>query len=97
MSNPIYYRNLLYSESEREDLWIEKLDKEERWIHDVKIDMKQKNAEDYVFKVLEEKRELNKVCGFGDGSIDFDVRFYKRQQRMLAKMNRIAKVNKGYN
>ena len=29
---PIYYRNLIYTEEEREKLWIEKLDKGERWI-----------------------------------------------------------------
>ena len=29
---PIYYRNLIYTEEEREKLWIEKLNKGERWI-----------------------------------------------------------------
>ena len=29
---PIYYRNKIYSEDEREQLWLHKLDKEERWV-----------------------------------------------------------------
>ena len=29
---PIYYRNKIYAEEEKEKLWIEKLDKKERWI-----------------------------------------------------------------
>ena len=29
---PIYYRNKIYNEEEREKLWIQKLDKEERWV-----------------------------------------------------------------
>ena len=32
MTMPIYYRNKLYTEAERELLWLQKLDKEERWI-----------------------------------------------------------------
>ena len=29
---PIYYRNKIYTEEEREKLWIEKLDKQERYV-----------------------------------------------------------------
>ena len=95
MSNPIYYRNLLYSEEEREDLWIEKLDKHERWVGDIKIDMTMKDADMYLERVLEDKRKLSKLCGFGDDSIDYDVRKYRREQAYLTKLQRIAKMKKG--
>ena len=32
LSLPIYYRNKLYSDDERERLWLNLLDKEERWV-----------------------------------------------------------------
>jgi len=37
MNMPIYYRNKLYTEEEREELWLNKLDKEERYVCGVKI------------------------------------------------------------
>ena len=33
---PVYYRNKIYTEEEREQLWIEKLDKNERWVDGIK-------------------------------------------------------------
>ena len=39
LSLPIYYRKKIYTEQEREKLWIQKLDKEERWINGHKIDI----------------------------------------------------------
>ena len=36
---PIYYRNHIYTEEEREKLWLIKLDKEERWVCGEKVDV----------------------------------------------------------
>ena len=36
---PKYYRNQLYSDEEKEALWIEKLDKKERWVLGNKVDI----------------------------------------------------------
>ena len=55
MNMPIYYRNKIYSEEEKEKLWIEKLDKKERYILGEKIDIS-KN-EDLYFKILEIARK----------------------------------------
>ena len=37
---PIYWRNKIYTEKEREELWIQKLDKEERWVCGEKVSVK---------------------------------------------------------
>lgn len=39
LSMPIYFRNKIYTEEEREKLWLMKLDKEERWVLGQKIDI----------------------------------------------------------
>lgn len=36
---PIYYRNKRYTDEERENLWIQKLDKEERWVNGIKVSL----------------------------------------------------------
>ena len=48
---PIYYRNKIYTEEEKEKLWLIKLDKGERWICGERIDIS-KNLDDY-YKTLE--------------------------------------------
>jgi hypothetical protein len=63
MALPIYYRNHLYTDAEREELWLMKLDKEIRWVNGVKIDVSN-GYEDY-FRCLEEARKLNITFGFG--------------------------------
>ena len=45
LSLPIYYRNKIYTEEEREILWLQKLDKEERWINGHKIDISYRDWE----------------------------------------------------
>ena len=61
---PIYYRNKIYSEEEREKLWVEKLDKQKRYVNGIEIDVS-KNHNEY-FKALEYYRKLNKELGYGD-------------------------------
>lgn len=78
---PIYYRNKIYSEEEKEKLWLEKLDEEVRYVDGVKIDIS-KGEEEY-YKVLEETRRLNNQLGYGNNSINWERRFYERQRRII--------------
>ena len=87
---PIYYRNKLYNEDEREKLWIEKLDKEERWVDGVRVDIS--NGEEEYYELLEMKRAKNSRLGFGDDSIDWDLRKYENDRRNLKREERIAKL-----
>lgn len=85
---PIYYRNKIYSEEEREKLWIEKLDKEVRWVMGQKIDIS-KNEDDY-WKILAWEREKNKRLGYGNGEEDWDRKEYERQRRVMKNLKRMG-------
>lgn len=64
MTLPIYYRNKIYSEEEKEKLWLEKLDKEYRYINGVKV--KIEKGSDNAMKVLKEERRRSKKLGYGE-------------------------------
>lgn len=79
MALPIYYRNKIYTEEEKEKLWLEKLDKEERFVDGVKIDIS-KGDEKY-FKILEQARKKNKRLNYGNDEINWERRYYERKRR----------------
>ena len=58
---PIYYRNKIYTDEEKEKLWINKLNKQERYINGTKISVK--NGEELYYKVLKTAQETNKRLG----------------------------------
>lgn len=78
---PMYYRNKLYNDEEREKLWIEQLNKQERYIMGNRIDVS-KSMEEY-FKGLEYYRRLNKELGYGNGKIDWKRLKYEKELRAL--------------
>ena len=60
---PIYYRNKIYTEEERQELWINKLDRQVRYVGGEKIDVS--NSDEEYNKALEYYRKLNKRLGYG--------------------------------
>lgn len=90
MGLPIYYRNKIYSEEEREKLWLEKLDKKERWVDGERVDISKGDKEYY--KLLTEKRRKNKRLGYGDDSINWERKYYEAQRRNVKKMERVKKL-----
>ena len=91
---PIYYRNHIYSEQEREYLWINKLDQNIRYVCGIEINMNEPNAENRYFKVLETHRNENKKRGYGNDEINWDKRIYERQLRNQQYWRRINDQNK---
>ena len=87
---PIYYRNKIYTEEEREKLWIEKLDKEERYICGVKVDISE--GEDEYYKLLKEMRMKNRRLGYGDDSINWERKHYEQARRNLKRLERVKKL-----
>ncbi len=87
---PIYYRNYIYNEEEREKLWIEKLDKQERWIDGERVDVSKDDKE--YFELLKEKRIKNKRLGFGDDSKNWELKEYENKLRNLKRLERIKKL-----
>lgn len=89
---PIYYRNKIYTDEEKELLWIEKIDKEERFVDGVLVSTR--DGTDEYYKLLEYKRLKNKRLGYGDDSKNWDLIRYENDRRRLKRSERIAKLKK---
>lgn len=89
---PIYYRNKIYSEEERENLWIEKLDKKERWILGERIDIS--NSEEEYEKKLDFAQKYNKVLGYGDLTEEWSIEKYKKDRENLKRIKYLANIEK---
>jgi hypothetical protein len=87
---PVYYRNKIYNEDERESLWLEKLDKEERYVCGVKVDISK--GEDEYYKLLEMMREKNKRLGYGDDAKNWELKKYENERRNLKKLERLKRL-----
>lgn len=87
---PIYWRNKIYNEEEKEKLWLKKLDEQVRWIENIKIDISV-NEEEY-YKVLEEARAKNKRLGYQTNEIDWNKKKYEEQRRTLLQQERITRA-----
>lgn len=90
MAMPIYYRNKIYSDEEREKLWLEKLDKQERWVCGERIDISRGDKE--YWKALEYYRKKNARLGYGDDSKNWERKQYENDQRALKLKERIKKT-----
>lgn len=89
---PIYWRNKIWNEDEREKLWGYTLDKEERWIDGTRIDLKWKNADILEEKVRKEAQQKNVRLGYGDGTKDWNKIRYENDIRNMKKLQRDRKV-----
>lgn len=89
---PIYWRNKLYTETERENLWLEKLDKQERWICGEKISIKD-NEEEY-WRTLQYYQTLNEEKGYGSNEKNWEREKYENELRILKQGLRKEKNNK---
>ncbi len=98
---PIYYRNKRYTEEQREQLWLYKLDKGDRYILGVKV--RGRDLEQAYLEQLAAAREINKRLGYGDNSKDWQKKDYLSTQRFIKKMTKHAEEVKkiererGYN
>ena len=92
---PIYYRNKIYSEEEREKLWLEKLDKGERWIGGSKVRRKNYNSDEEFEKactnLLEEKRREAKGRNNVEIS-DYSRDEYREKLKILRNNNKEIKT-----
>ena len=87
MAMPIYWRNKIYSESEREELWLMKLDKQTRYVMGEKVDIsKDEKAYEGLVKYY---REINKALGYGSDQNTAGIEEYERQRRVIANETRV--------
>jgi hypothetical protein len=84
---PIYYRNQIYTEEEKEKLWLKKLDEEIRYVCGIKIDISKTDKEYY--RALEWYRQKNKRLGYGDNSKNWELKRYENERRNIKTLTRI--------
>lgn len=72
---PIYYRNKIYTEEEREKLFLEKIEKGKVWICGIECDI---NDEETYFKILQEQ-QLEKQRLHGDDPVEWDIAKYEKR------------------
>lgn len=87
---PVYWRNKIYSEKEREQLWLQLLDKNERWVCGEKVKVTEDNKEYY--ELLEFHRSKNIRLGYGTGEKDWSREQYERERRRLMVSKRISEA-----
>lgn len=86
---PIYYRNKLWTEDERERLWTNRLDKEERWVLGAKIDLKHPESEKHYKNAVEEARKLNHAWGYGNDKKDPERKKYEEKRKKIKQLTYI--------
>lgn len=88
---PVYYRNKLYDDDEREQLWLNKLDEEVRYVDGVKIDVS--DNEDEYLQVREEARAKNLRLGYGTDETGRDEKEYMKRIRYVKHITNSVKIN----
>lgn len=86
---PIYYRNAIYSEEEREKLWIEKLNKKERFVLGSSITIKTRKDFERFKNMQQVAREKNARLGYGKRK-DYNEKFYIKNLEDLGTFNNFA-------
>lgn len=89
---PIYYRNHLYTDEEKEKLWLNLLDKQTRYVNGIKIDVSQ--GEEEYFKALEKMQIENKQLGYGDDKIDHVKKNYELELKNLKRLQILARAKR---
>lgn len=88
MALPMYWRNKIYSEEEKEKLWLQKLDKQERWVCGERIDISKGDKEYY--KLLDYYRAINDKLGYGNDKINWTRAKYEHERRMIMQSKRLG-------
>ena len=89
---PIYYRNKIYTEEERQELWINKLDRQVRYVGGEKIDIS--NGDEEYDKALEYYRKLNKRLGYGSDEKGWTKSTFVENREKLKALNRYINSKK---
>ena len=87
---PIYYRNKIYTEEQKEQLWLNRLDKNERWVLGTKIDIS--NGEEHYWLAIQQARRLNSDLKYGNDEINWERKRYEQQRRNLKRLQRIKEM-----
>lgn len=81
---PIYIRNKIFDENQREELWMQKLDQKKRYVCGEKIDISNGKGIQLYFKCLKYHQERTEALGYSS-----DVWIKKSYRKNLEKLNGI--------
>lgn len=88
---PIYYRNKIYTEEEREKLWVEKIEKGVRYCNGVKYEYKTEEQINYFDnEVLKYNQIQNEKLGYGNDSAEWKKIPYNVTTKMLNKAKKLS-------
>lgn len=79
---PIYLRNKIFDDDEREILWMQKLNQKKRYVCGEKIDISTKKGINLYFKCLQYHQERTKALGYSS-----DVWIKKTYRKSLERLN----------
>lgn len=82
---PKYYRRKIYTDEEREKLWIEKLNKNVRYVCGEKVEADSKAY----WKLLKYHQDRNARLGYGDAKQDWERYEYEQSRRILMQNKRM--------
>jgi len=88
---PRYWREKLWTEDEREMLWIVMLDKEVRYIDGVKLEKKYDKEDEWETELRKIGQMRSSRLGYGDDKKNWNSRSYRNDRQRL---NKREKVNK---
>ncbi len=86
---PTYYRNKIYSDEEREKLWLQKLDEGMRYVNGKRVSVK--DGDEGYYRLLEEERKKNSRLGYGDDSVNWELKRYENDKRNIKFKERLRK------
>lgn len=84
---PKYYRNKIYTEEEKEQLWLQKLNKEKRYVFGTEINISTETGKKEYEKTLKYYQKINKELGYGKKAT-WKLKEYEKQRRILIQKER---------
>ncbi|AXH76650.1 MAG: replication initiator protein [Microviridae sp.] len=87
---PKYWKNKIYSDDEKEELWLQALDRKEQWVCGIKVSTKNGNQE--LFKLIEEYRKKSNRLGYGNYLKDLEREQWEKMRRGKMQRARLEKA-----
>ena len=83
---PIYYRNKLFTQNERDRLWTERLDKGSIYVNGIEIkDIYTDEAQKYYYELLKQQQKWNVSVGYGSTAKEWQKEEYNLTFKMLQR------------
>ena len=87
-SLPKYYRNHLYTEQEKEKLWLQLLDKEVRYVLGIEIKINDSIGIQNYYNCLGVAQAKNTRLGYGNNEINWERKRYEQERRKLLRQQK---------